>query len=96
MLGSNKLLERADGGELAALAVHALDRGAEQRRIDVDVVRTRDVRGALARDLDEAAGELELVGELVEVDVARGPLLGQRAAPELGALCAKLKIWATC
>ena len=41
----------------------------EQRDVDVDAVRTGDVRGALARDLDEAAGELELVGELVVVDV---------------------------
>jgi len=50
-------VERADGAELAALAVHALDGRAQHVFIDLGAASPRDVGGALARDLDEAARE---------------------------------------
>jgi pimeloyl-ACP methyl ester carboxylesterase len=65
-------------------AVHALDRLLQERRVDVGAAGARDVGGALARHLDEAARQLVLVGQRVEVDLRRRQRpAGQRGGVDL-------------
>src|SRR5207247_499561 len=77
--------ELADPAAVMAGVRRALRDGGRLVLVEYRGVRAGDVGRALARDLDEAARQLVLLGERVEVDHRRARRFGQRAAPQLGA-----------
>src|SRR5213078_3539594 len=77
------LLELADGGELAALAVHSLDRGGQHGHGDRFAAARGDERGALGGDLDVAARQLVALGERAVLELVDPRARRERAPPQL-------------